>query len=125
MTADEMKTRTKQFALRAMKLCDARPNTRSANTVANQWIRSATSVGANYGAACRARSDADFANRIGVVLEEVEESQYWLEINGESGIKSQDQISELLKESKELIAIFVASSNTARKRLTKPRNQYI
>ncbi len=121
MTPEELKKRTKQFALRVIKLCDSMPNTRSANIVANQLIRSATSVGANYRAACRARSDADFISKIGVTLEETDESLYWLEIVVESGMKPEFLVHDLMKEATELLAIFIASSNTSRKRLTKPR----
>ena len=95
------------------------PTTRSGNIVANQLIRSATSVGANYRAVCRARSDSDFASKIGVVLEEADESAFWLEVIVESGMKPGQQISSLMKESNELVAIFVASSNTVRHRLGK------
>ena len=115
MTPDEMRKRTKQFALRTMKLCDALPRTRSGNVVANQLIRSATSVGANYRAACRARSNADFISKIGITLEEADESVYWMELILESEMKSEKQMALLLKEGCELVAIFVASSNTAHK----------
>ena len=115
MTPDEMKKRTKQFALRTMKLCDALPRTRLGNVIANQLIRSATSVGANYRAACRARSTPDFISKIGVTPEEADESVYWMEIIVESGMKSSKQMSLLMKEGNELVAIFVASSNTAHK----------
>jgi four helix bundle protein len=119
VTPEELKKRTKAFAINAIRLGDALPNTRSGNIVANQFIRSATSVGANYRAACRARSDADFASKIGVTLEEADESAFWLEIVAESGMKPTQQIAPLLKEGNELVAIFVASSNTVRNRLGK------
>jgi four helix bundle protein len=119
VTPEELKKRTKAFAINAIRLGDALPNTRSGNIVANQFIRSATSVGANYRAACRARSDADFASKIGVTLEEADESAFWLEIVSESGMKPTQQIAPLLKEGNELVAIFVASSNTVRHRLGK------
>ncbi|MBI5652096.1 MAG: four helix bundle protein [Chloroflexi bacterium] len=119
MTPEELKKRTKAFAINAIRLGDALPNTRSGNIVANQFIRSATSVGANYRAACRARSDADFASKIGITLEESDESVYWMEIITESGMKPAQQIAPLLKEGNELVAIFVASSNTVRNRLGK------
>ena len=122
MTPEEMKKRTKQFALRAMKLCDSLPSTRSGNVIANQLTRSATSVGANYRAACRARSNADFISKIGITLEEADESVYWMELIVESGMKSENQIELLLTEGNELIAIFVASSNTAHKSSNKRTN---
>jgi four helix bundle protein len=91
MTPNEMKQRTKEFALRTMKLCDSLPHTRTGNVIANQLMRSATSVGANYRAACRARSNADFISKIGITLEEADESVYWMELIVESGIKSEKQ----------------------------------
>ena len=119
MTPEELKKRTKAYAIRAMKLADSLPNTRSGNVIANQLIRSATSVGANYRAVCRSRSDADFVSKAGVTLEESDESVYWMEVIVESGMKPERQVAELLREGNELVAIFVASSNTARRRLSK------
>lgn len=116
MTPEVLKDRTKQFALRAMKLSDALPRTRSGNVIANQLIRCATSVGANYRASCRARSTADFIAKIGITLEESDESVYWLELIVESGMMPEKRVSSLLKEGNELVAIFVASSNTAHRR---------
>jgi four helix bundle protein len=123
MTPDEMKKRTKEFALRTMKLCDSLPHTRTGNVIAKQLIRSATSVGANYRAACRARSNADFISKIGITLEEADESVYWMELIVESGIKSEKQLSLLMKEGNELVAILVASSNTAHKQTDRKRNK--
>ncbi len=117
MNADELKKRTKQFSLDAIRLCDTLPNTRSGNVIANQLLRAGTSVGANYRAACRARSDADFISKIGVTLEEADECVYWLELVRDSGLKPAEQLAGLLKEGNELVAIFVASSNTARQRV--------
>src|SRR5512145_2875624 len=76
----ELQKRTKQFGLRVMKLYDALPRSRSANVIANQLLRSATAVGANYRSACRARSSADWINKLGIVIEEAGESAYWLEL---------------------------------------------
>ena len=117
MTPDELKQRTKRFALNTMQLCDSLPPTRAGTIVANQLICCATSVGANYRAACRSRSDADFVSRIGVTLEESDESVYWLEIIIESEMKSEQQVSSLMKEGRELVAIFTASHDTIRKKL--------
>lgn len=89
MTPDELKARTKQFALRVMRVCEMLPKSRSGNVIANQLIRSATSVGANYRSACRARSDADFISKIGITLEEADESVYWMELIMESGMKTE------------------------------------
>ena len=119
MTPEELKKRTKEFALRCMKLADALPRTRSGNIVAAQLIRSATSVGANYRATCRARSDPDFISKMGITLEEADESVYWMEIIVESKMQSEKRVSALLKESNELVSIFVASLNTVQKRFRK------
>ena len=115
MTPDELKRRTKQFALRVLRLCDSLPRTTSGRTIANQLARSATSVGANYRAACRARSNADFVSKIGLTLEEADESVYWMELIVESGMQSEKKMKDLIDEAGELVAIFVASANTARK----------
>ncbi len=125
MTPEELKKRTKQFALRAVRLCDSLPRTRAGNVIASQLIRSATSTGANYRAACRARSRADFISKIGLTLEEADESVYWMEIIVESGMKSHKQVSALLEEGNELVAIFVASSTTARKPAQQPAQKII
>src|SRR6266581_7773149 len=84
----DLKARTKQFALRVIKLVDALPRTIQGRAVANQIIRSATSVAANYRAACRARSRAEFAATIGIVEEEADETAFWLELIIDSGIRS-------------------------------------
>ncbi len=123
MTAEVLKDRTKQFALRTMKLSDALPHTRSGNVIANQLIRCATSVGANYRASCRARSTADFISKIGITLEESDESVYWLELIVESRMMPEKRVSSLLKEGNGLVAIFVASSNTAHRRTNKRSNK--
>ena len=86
----------------------------SAAVVANQLLRSATSVGANYRAACRARSRADWINKLGIVIEEVDESGYWLELIVECGLMPQSKTSALLKEANELVAIFTASQMTSK-----------
>jgi four helix bundle protein len=116
MTPDELKQRTKKFALRVMALCDTLPHTRSGNVIANQLLRSATSVGANYRAACRARSTPDFISKIGITLEEADESIYWMELIVESKMKPEKQLAELVKEGNELVSIFVASLNTAKRK---------
>jgi len=115
---DDLKLRTKQFSLRVIHLCETLPPKPSARVIGNQLLRSATSVGANYRAACRARSNADFVSKIRVVLEETDESGYWLELLVESGLVTQERLSELLRETEELIAIFAASKITASGRRT-------
>src|SRR5215472_11982800 len=107
-TAD-LKARTKQFALRVMKLVDALPRTIQGRAIANQIIRSATSVAANYRAACRASSRAEFIAKIGVVEEEADESSFSLELIIDTSLCGQSQIEPLLQEAGELVAIMAAS----------------
>ncbi len=111
-TAD-LKVRTKQFALRVMKLVDALPRTIQGRAIASQIIRSATSVAANYRAVCRARSRAEFIAKIGVVEEEADESSFWLELIVDSGLLSEARIRPLLTEAGELVAIMAASRKSA------------
>jgi len=111
-TAD-LKERTKQFALRVMKLVDALPRTIQGRAIANQIIRSATSVAANYRAACRARSRAEFIAKIGVVEEEADETCFWLELIIDSDLLTEARIRPLLIEAGELVAIMAASRKSA------------
>ena len=112
MTEAEMKARTKSFALRVMRLVDALPATRSAEVLGRQLLRSGTSVGANYRAACRARSRADMYSKLGVVEEEADETGYWLELIEESDLMPREKISSLTKETDEIVRIIVASRLT-------------
>jgi four helix bundle protein len=114
MDSEELKARTKAFAVRIVKMTEVLPPTRAADMVARQLIRSATSVGANYRAACRARSHREFIAKIGVVTEEADESLYWLEILVEAEILPEARLKNLIQEANELTAIFTASSYTAR-----------
>ena len=114
MNAEELKERTKRFALRVMKLVDALPNTVSGRAIASQLVRAGTSVGANYRAACRGRSKAEFAAKLGICIEEADECEYWLELIGDGELLPKSKITELAQESHELAAIFVASVRTAR-----------
>jgi four helix bundle protein len=118
MTKEELKNRTKQFALMIIKLVDDLPNTKAGITVGNQIIRSGTSVGANYRTACRARSTADFIPKITIVEEECDESLFWLELILESKLLKKDRLTDLIKEADELTAIFTASGKTARQTKT-------
>jgi len=111
-TAD-LKVRTKQFALRVMKLVDALPRTIQGRTIANQIIRSSTSVAANYRAACRARSRAEFIAKIGVVEEEADETCFWLELIIDSRLLTGARVDPLLNEASELVAIMAASRKSA------------
>lgn len=116
MNAAELKERTKRFALRTLKFVDALPKTTAGRAIAGQLVRSGTSVGANYRAACRSRSKAEFAAKIGTVAEEADESAYWLELIIEGGLLQSGLASLLLEEANELTAIFVASTKTAKER---------
>lgn len=116
MNKEELKQRTKNFALRAMTLTDHLPGTSKGRILANQLLRSATSVAANYRAACRARSTAEFVSKLGNVLEEADESALWLELIIEGGLLKRAKVSALLAEADELSAIiFTARRTTQRK----------
>lgn len=114
MNKSELKDRTKSFALRVMKLVDALPNTVSGRAIANQLVRSGTSVGANYRAACRSRSKAEFAAKLGTVVEEVDECCFWLELIMDGALLPRQPVEPLHKEADELTAIFVASVRTSK-----------
>jgi four helix bundle protein len=113
MTTVELKARTKEFALRVIRLVDTLPNTVKGRAIANQIMRSATSVAANYRAACRARSRAEFIAKIGVVEEEADETAFWLELIVDSSIRTEKQIGPLHEEASELVAIMAASRKSA------------
>jgi four helix bundle protein len=113
MNQVEMKARTKQFALRAMKLVRALPKDVTGKTIGSQLLRSASSVAANYRAACRARSKAEFIAKIGTVLEEADESELWLELIVEDGVLPKTKCEPLLQEADELVSIFVATRKSA------------
>ena len=111
--AAELKARTKQFALRVMKMVDALPRTIQGRAIAKQIIRSATSVAANYRAACRARSRAEFIAKMGVVEEEADESCFWFELIIDSDLLTEERMRPLLSEAGELVAIMAASRKSA------------
>jgi four helix bundle protein len=115
MTSDEFKKRTKAFALRVIHLVDSLPRSRTAGIIGGQLLRAGTSVGANYRAACRARSSADFIAKMGIVEEECDESAYWMELLIEAGIMKAKRISSLLDETNEILSMVVASIKTSRK----------
>ena len=115
MDKEELKRRTKQFALRVVRFVEALPRGRTADVLGRQLLRSGTSVGANYRAACRAKSTADFIAKMGIVEEESDESVYWMELLVEAGIVKADRLESLMKEGNEILAITVASINTAKK----------
>jgi four helix bundle protein len=114
MNEEELKRRTKQFALQVIGLVGSLPGTVAARTIGSQLIRSGTSVGANYRSACRGRSKPDFNAKAGIALEEADESLYWMELLAESGTVPLETLRALMKEASELVAIFTASIKTAR-----------
>ena len=116
MDKHELQQRTQHFALRILKLVDALPNTPAGRAISHQLVRSAMSVGANYRAACRARSRVEFAAKLGVVLEEADESLYWLEMIRDAKLIAETKISLLLREADELTAIVAAGRKSAVKR---------
>ena len=109
-----LRDRTKRFALRILKLCSSLPKTDAGRMIGRQLLRSGTSVAANYRAVGRARSQAEFVAKMGVVIEEADESVFWLELLVDGGIMAQSRLGELTREANELLAIFVASQKTAR-----------
>src|SRR5215471_20727613 len=113
MTTNELKQRTKNFAVRVTRLVDALPNAVKSRAIATQIMRSATSIAANYRAACRARSRAEFTAKIGVVEEEADETAFWLELIIDSGLLTEERIRPLVGEAGELVAIMAASRKSA------------
>lgn len=112
--AEALKDRTKRFALLVIRLCQTLPRSQAGTVITRQLLRSSTSVGANYRAVCRARSNADFVSKLGIVLEEADETLFWLELLVDSGVAQAYKTAPLLKEANELVAIFVASLRTAK-----------
>ena len=120
MTEKELKLRTRKFAVEILNFVDKLPNKRSANIIGTQLGRSASSVASNYRAACRARSHAEFISKIGIVEEEADESTFWLDIIPDTKSSAVELVAPLLKEARELTAIFTAASKTAKQnKLTK------
>ena len=110
-----LQERTRTFATSVIRFCESLPSAKAAQTIASQLIDSATSVDSNYRAACRARSPREFIGKIGLVVEEADESLGWLHLLVTSGIQTRDAAAGLLNEADELVAIFVASEKTARR----------
>jgi len=115
MNEAELKARTKQFALRCITSVDALPRKASGEVLGRQLTRSATSVGANYRSACRAKSSPDFISKLSIVEEEADESEYWLELIRDAKLLKATLIEPLKNEASELTAIFTASIKTARR----------
>ncbi len=111
----DIQFRTKQFALRIIRLVEALPKNKVSDVIGRQLLRSGTSVGANYRAACRAKSKVDFIYKLGIVEEEADESLFWLELLVESKVISVDRIADLMEEANEILSIIIASIKTAKK----------
>lgn len=111
---EELAQRTKRFALRILKLYRSLPKTDEGRILGKQVLRSGSSIGANYRAACRARSRAEFIAKLGIVLEEADETTFWLELIQDAGIFTDQKLHSLLREANELVAIFVTSVRTAK-----------
>ena len=116
---EQMRERTKKFALRIVKLFRFLPRSAEAQVMGKQLLRSGTSVAANYRAVCRARSSAQFLAKMGIVIEEADETVFWLELLVESVIARAKQMDKLFQEANELLAIFAASAQTARRKYVR------
>jgi len=114
-----MKMRTKKFSLMIIDLAEKLPNTNVIRSITSQIVRSGTSVGANYRAVCRARSDKEFISKMNIVLEEADETLFWIEIVKEKMWLAKEELDTVLKEANELTAIFVSSLKTVNNRINK------
>ena len=119
MTTNELELRTKNFSLLVIDLVEKLPNSISIRAVANQIVRSGTSVGANYRAVCRARSDREFVAKMNIVLEEADETLFWIEIIMAKQWISNSELEVVWKEGNELTAIFVSSLKTVNDRINR------
>ncbi len=115
MSNENLKLRTKRFALDVVRFVESLPRDRTCDVLGRQLLRSGTSVGANYRSACRAKSAADFISKMGTVEEEADESGFWMELLADSGNTKTARVAPLVREADELVAIMVASINTTRK----------
>ena len=118
MNKEELKKRTKKFALRIIKLVEALPKTVTGRTIGYQLVKAGTSFGANYRAACRGRSKAEFNSKLHIVLEEADETVFWLELIIEANLLPKNKLDSILNEANELTAIFARSYYTAKRSLS-------
>jgi four helix bundle protein len=119
MTKEELKKRTKLFAIRTFKFMDTLSKSKSIDVITYQILKSSSSVAANYRAVCRGKSDADFLNKLKIVDEEADETLFWLEFIKELDIKCDEkELQELMKEADELVAIFSAAIRTIKSKKT-------
>jgi four helix bundle protein len=116
---EEIKFRTKNIGVQVIALIDGLPQKQASWVLAKQILRSSTAIGANYRAACRAKSTPDFISKLKSVEEEADETMYWLEVMQEAGLINKEQSTPLLQETSELLAIVVSSIKTVRARLPK------
>ena len=121
MTTDELKLRTKKFSLEIITLVEKLPLSISGKAIANQIVRSGMSVGANYRAVCRARSDREFVSKMNIVLEEADETLFWLEIISDKKWVNDSDLQFLLNEGNQLTAIFVSSLKTVNSRINNSK----
>jgi four helix bundle protein len=119
MNEQQFKARTRQFALRVIRLTESLPSTRTADVIGKQLLRAATSVGANYRAACRGKSTADVIAKLSIVEEEANECLYWMELLIDAEIVPQLKIANLMIECNEILAMIVASIKTLRAKQSK------
>ncbi len=123
MNSEELKNRTKKFALRIIKLTENLPVTSTGKIIGNQLLRSATSAGANYRSACRSRTKIEFFSKIRIVEEEADESVYWIELIKESDLIQENKISDILKEAHELTATFTSIGKTTKQNLKNSKSE--
>jgi four helix bundle protein len=116
MNEQEFKDRTKKFGLRVIRLVESLPKSRTADVIGKQLLRSATSVGANYRAACRGKSTADVIAKLSIVEEEADESLYWMEMLIDAELVTVARLADLMKEGNDLLAMTVASIKTLRQK---------
>jgi len=119
---EDLRRRTKEFALRIINLFRALPKTEEARVLGRQVLRSGTAVAANYRSACRARSRADFISKVGLTVEEADETAFWLELIVDAGIIKRPKLESLLAEVNELVRIFQASRTTAQSQITNRKS---
>jgi len=119
VTSKDLKDRTKEFSIDILKLVSSLTHNSTAQILGRQILRSGTSVGANYRAACRAKSNKDFINKLAIVIEEADETQFWLELLVSSELIERDKAAILWKEADELIRILTASSKTTKSKIQK------
>lgn len=124
VAADALKDRTKNFAVRIVRMCEALPNRAGARVIGRQLLRSGTSAAAKYRAACRARSKVEFVAKLGIVIEEADETVFWIELLRDADIVPAKKSLSLLDEANQLVAIFTASKRTAEASLAKQQSAF-